>query len=207
MKTKPEWPEPRQKSVVWEFGRQQATVYDCHFGSVYSRAVKLISVMFSQEDEYRRAICIRCMNPRARKSSFAKLYDWFYERPWAGPDYQPFERGDGWLVIAKGYHPLESKPIISYGGMVHSGYEPITIEAFNAWLKQKNLELLIDFREVAIAEGWRPGYCGCATNPPAPPPPELRHWYPEFEQEETRLLHDDDVPQRSHPEVLRRGAR
>lgn len=87
-------------------------------------------------------------------------------------------------MIAKDYHPFERDEETSYAGMssVVNGRnvnKVMQIEPFNAWLIREKLELLVDFREVAIAEGWRPSYPGCAADPPTLPPPELRHWYPE----------------------------
>jgi hypothetical protein len=180
MKTKPEWPTGEQ-DVVWKFAKEPVTVYSWSSTTVYDSIGKLLSVSFGRNAQHPKSIRVHKMEPRARSASYFYKFNWFEPAQDTEWGHIPTYHGDGWLVIAKGYHPLPQKPIIERheSVTVHSGNESISIETFNSWLIEQRLELLVDFRDIAIAEGWRPSYGGCAADPPRTPPPELAHWWPE----------------------------
>jgi hypothetical protein len=185
-KTQPEWPADGQKEITWTFD-EHATLYHCDLAggnNVTDTAVRKLALTFGRYAQHPRSIGFRYTEPGKRRE-WMMHFSWYEPArtsPYDGGYTFRADEGQGWLVIARGYHPLERVSIIEHyrDVTIAKGYEPISIEAFEAWLLEKKLELLVDFRQAAIDAGWRPGYPGCHGDPPDPPPLELRRWYPEF---------------------------
>ncbi len=162
-RTKPEWPEPGQPDTVWKFD-EPVTFYEfsIHGETVTDHQSKYAHLRFGPYAQHTRNVSIGM-------AGFSIQRDW--------PDW-------AWMVLVRGLHPLSRKERIEcHGGVtVHSGQERMEIEDFERWLISEQLETLVDFREAAIAEGWRPPYGGCSSawhEWPSLPPLHLAHWYPE----------------------------
>lgn len=164
MRTKPEWPGAGQKEVRWEFP-YPITIYTY---SLFEEGVRdwigeKGSLIFGPHAQHKRAVGIHTSG-RSRYDGHYRYDNW--------PE-------DGWLVVVRGRHPLNQKEIIEHrgGASIHSGYERMELVDFEQWLLREQYEILVDFRDAVIADGWRPTYAGCGVN--RVPPDHLAHWYPE----------------------------
>jgi hypothetical protein len=165
----PEWPEPDQPAIVWEFN-EPVTLYEygiCE-SSVHEWLGAHGSLCFGPYAQHKRSVRIWMKSPgRSREVLSA-------DRTW--PEC-------AWMVLVRGLHPLCRKEIVErkYGVTVHSGTERMEIETFERWLVSERLEILVDFRASSIGEGWRPPYPGCSSwrGWPSLHPLHLAHWYPD----------------------------
>lgn len=161
-RTIPEWPE-----ATWKFD-EPITYF---FYSICSEGVRCetgrsAALVFGRYAQHPRSISVYLSEPPPKRGGWSRQQEW---------------PGDGWLVIARGWHERRGKERIEHrgGATIYSGEEPIRLEDFNEWLVREKLELLVDLRDAAIAEGWGPCYAGGACDPPTLPPLHLAHWYPE----------------------------
>jgi hypothetical protein len=155
--------------VVWEF-TEPITLYEFS-GSKEALSDRLVThgrLTFGPRAQYQRFL--RCIVQKT-----GRRYPWIiHSVEWPG---------DGWMLVVRGLHPLPMRKRIKQGLFctIDKGDEPtiLTPEDFEVWLDGERLEILVDFREAAIAEGWRPPYHGSTRTLPTLPPDHLAHWYPE----------------------------
>jgi len=162
-RTIPEWPE-----ATWKF--DEPVTYFSY--GIYSEGVgctlaKCCALTFGRYAQHQRSIEIS-ITEAGRRNRYSS---WIRNQTW--PE-------DGWLVIVKGWHERKGKERIEHRGgvTIHSGEERIELDDFNDWLVRERLELFVDLRDAAIAEGWGPSYAGCACDPPTLPSLHLAHWWP-----------------------------
>jgi hypothetical protein len=120
---------------------------------VHTERGTLHSVSLESYAQHPRSVTTSLYAPRARRYIGYRHHVW------------PV---DGWMVMVVGHHELPC------GNML--------VEPFNEWLAQLDPVIILDYRDAAISEGWRPSYYGCNGEPvPQPVPRGLAHWWPDRE--------------------------
>lgn len=162
-RTIPEWPE-----ASWKFDEPLTYFFYniCSEGVGCERG-RSAALVFGRYAQHPRSIAVHLSEPPPKRGGWSRNQTW--------PD-------AGWLVIVKGWHERKGKERIEQhrgGATIYSGEQPIALDDFNEWLIREKLELLVDLRGAAMAEGWGPPYAGCACDPPRLPPLHLAHWYPD----------------------------